>query len=155
MKLDNKSRAGRIRLFYMLIPFLIVLSAALIYLVTDTKDFKWAVIGGACLLVFFVIMSFFKLYYISFYAGPDKVRLRFKSMSPFPTQNSSIQIDSGFFHDYKIEHKILGIKKITLYQDTPGGIAAYPKTSITALSKSEIEQICKALDLIKLLNKKN
>jgi len=155
MKIDNKVRAGKIRLFYMLIPFLIVLGAALIYLVTDTKNFIWAVIAGACLLVFFLVMSFFKLYYISFYAGPDKVRLRFKSLSPFPTQNNSIQIDSGLFSDYRIERKSFGIKKIVFYQNTPGGLAEYPKTSITALSDTEIDQMCKALDLIKHLNIKN
>ncbi len=155
MKLDNKPRAGKIRLLYMLIPFLIVLSAALIYLLTDSKEFKWAIFAGIALLLFFGLMSVFQLYYIIFYAGPDKVQLRFKSMSPFPTQNSSIQIKSEQFHDYKISSSLFGIKKaIVLFLNSPGGVAAYPKISISALSDSEIEQIKDALDLIKDLNKK-
>lgn len=154
MKLDNKSRAGRIKLFYMLIPFLIVTSAALIYLVGDSKDFIWAVLGGVTLLVFFVLMFVFKFYYIIFYAGPDKVQLKYKSMSPFPSQNSSVQIKSEQFHDYKITHSLLGIKKnIVLFLNTPGGVAAFPKISISALKKEEIDKIAKALDLIKQLNK--
>lgn len=114
----------------------------------------WAILGGVSMGLFFLAMALFKLYYISFYAGPDKVRLRFKSLSPFPTQNNSIVIDSPNFHDYKVEISWLGKRKfLTFLMQTPGGVAAYPRISISAFDTDEIEQIKKALDLIKQLNK--
>lgn len=156
MKLDNARRAGKIKLLYLLVPFIVVVSTALVYLVYDSKEFIWAVYGGLTLLIFFTLMLFLRLYYITFYAGPDKVRLRYKSLSPFPTQNNSIQIDSGKFHDYKIEKSFLGKRKhIIFFVNTPGGVAAYPKTSISALNNVEIEQMKKALELIKQINKAN
>jgi len=153
MKVDNARRAGKIKLLYLAVPFIVVVAIALIYLVYDTKEFIWAVYAGLILLFFFSAMFFFRLYYITFYAGPDKIRLRYKSLSPFPTQNNSIQIDSGKLHDYKITNSFFGNRKhIVFYVNTPGGVAAYPRTSISALNNSEVEQITKALELIKKLN---
>lgn len=138
----------------MAIPSLIVISTALVYLAFDSKEFVWAVIAGVIVAIFFFTMAFFRFYFITFYAGPDKVRLRFKSLSPFPTQNNSIQIPSEKFHDYTMTRSFLGKKKgLVFFMKTQGGVAAYPKTSISALSENEITQITKALDLIKQINK--
>lgn len=154
MNLDNKPFAGNIRLFYMAIPFLVVVTTALLFLVFNIKDFKWAIILGIFLILFFIIMAILKFYFISFYAGPDKIRLRYKSLSPFPTQNNSIQINSNEFYDYKIETSFFEKKhSIILMIETPGGIAEFSKVSLMSLSKDEIKQITKALDLIILMNK--
>lgn len=138
----------------MAVPSTIVIATAFIYLGFDSKQIIWAVLALITLIVFFVVMSNIKYYYISFYAGPDKIRLRYKSLSPFPTQNKSIQIAANKFHDYKLETKLFGKQKsIIFYLETPGGVAAYPKTSLSALNNEQIKQLCKALDLIKEINK--
>lgn len=111
------------------------------------------IIAAIIFILYFAVMAIFRFNYISFYAGPDKVRLRYKPLSPFPGQNNSIQINSKNFAGYKIKYRLGGLlKSIILMQKSPGGIAAYPNVSINSLNKPEIEKICKAMDLVNAIS---
>ena len=111
MKLDNAKRAGIIKLIYMLVPLLMVFSAALVYLYFDVKDLRYMVYAFVGLLLFFLAMSVLKFNYIVFYAGPDKITIRFKALSPFNTPSNSVQIKVDEFKSYEIKSSIFGIKK--------------------------------------------
>ena len=156
MKLDNAKRAGIIKLIYMLVPLLVVFSAALVYLYFDAKDLRYMVYAFVVLLLFFLIMAVLKFNYIIFYAGPDKITIRFKALSPFNTPSNSVQIKVGEFKSYEIKSSIFGIKKLLfLYQQTPSGLAKYPAIGLSALNGDEIDKITKAFELILTMNKKN
>lgn len=155
MKIDNKKRAGKIKLFFMAVPFVIIAGTALVFLFTDIKHFEWMALPLLALILFFTVMFYFRYNFVSVYAGPDKVLVRYKSLSPFITPNNSVKINAKDFHQYNIVSRLNGKKKLLyLYQDSPGGIAKYPGISISALSDAEIQQIKKAFDLIITLNQK-
>lgn len=154
MKLDNAKRAGRIRLFYMLIPLLVVIAAGVTYLVYDVKDLLYMMYAFIVLVIFFIIMGIFRFNYIVFYAGPDKIRVRFKSLTPFNSPSNSVVIKIEDFHSYEIKTSLMGYKKVLiLFQKTPSGLAKYPGIGFSALTDAEIEKIKKALDLALLINK--
>ena len=154
MKLDNAKKAGSIRLIYMLIPLIVVVIIALVYLFYDVKDLRYMVFAFVGLLLFFLIMAILNYNYIIFYAGPDKVRVRYKGLSPFSASRNSVQINSNEFTQYEIKTSIFNIKKVLiLHQQTPSGHAKYPSIGLSALNNSEINSIKKALDLVLMMNK--
>ena len=154
MKLDNAKRASIIKLIYMLIPLLVLLAAAIVYLMYDVKDLRYMGLAFVVLVLFFLIMSIFKFNYIVFYAGPDFVRIRFKTLTPFSSPNNSIQIKSENFKKYEIASSLGGFRKILfLFQETPSGLAKYPGIGFSALTHDELDKIRKAFDLILALNK--
>ena len=156
MKLDNAKRAGIIKLIYMLVPLVVVFMAASAYMYYDAKDLRYMVFAFVGLLFFFLVMSIIKYSYIIFYAGPDKITIRFKALSPFNTPSNSVQIKTDEFKDYKIKTSIFGIKKtLYLFQQTPSGLAKYPGIGLSALNNDEIDKLKKAFELILALNKNN
>ncbi len=156
MQLDNATRASKIRIIYMAIPSLVIIITALIYLLSDTKDFGLAIMMGGVLVVFLIVMAILRFYYISIYIAPDKIRLRYKSLSPLPSEKNSILIKTEDFYNYKIKESFFGIKKsLVLSMKTPGGIANFSKVSLLSLSQAEINKITKALDILKIMNEKN
>ena len=136
MKFDNAKRAGVIKLIYMLIPLLVVFSAVIMYMYFDAKDLRYMVFAFVGLVVFFFVMSILKYSYIVFYAGPDKITIRFKTLSPFNTPSNSVEIKVEEFKSYDIKTSIMGIKKtLVLYHQTPSGLAKYPGIGVSALKK--------------------
>jgi hypothetical protein len=155
MKFDNAKRAGIIKLIYMLVPLLVVFAAAITYMYFDAKDLRYMVFAFVGLLIFFFIMSIIKYSYIIFYAGPDKITIRYKTLSPFNTPSNSVKIKVEEFKNYEIKTSIMGIKKtLILYQQTPSGLAKYPPIGFSALKSDEIDKITKAFKLILAMNKK-
>ncbi len=154
MKLDNSKKASKIKLIATLLPLLVVFAVALTYLFTDVKDLKYIIIAVSVLIIYFSTMALLRLYFITFYAGPDKIQVRYKSLLPFKTANNSVQIKTVNFHHYEIKRQLAGIIKIlVLFQTTPGGVGKYPSIGITALDAEQIDHIKKALDLILTLRK--
>jgi hypothetical protein len=75
-------------------------------------------------------------------------------LAPFRTSNNSILIKSENFRKYEIKTSLFGLKKtLALFQETPGGLARFPKVSLTAMRSEDREKISKALDLILAINK--
>jgi hypothetical protein len=154
MNIDNKKRASKIKLVYMAVPLMLVLITGSIYLFGHVRNLGWLFLATALFVAYFFVMAYFKYNYISFYAGPDKIRLRYKSLSPFPGNNNSIQIPIELFHDYQLILALKGYKKgLVLFQKSPGGIARYQMVSLSALSGAEVNQLVKALELAKALAK--
>lgn len=154
MKLDNAKRAGYIKLIYMVIPLLILVGVALVYLLSDVKSLAFIGLGIGLLILFFVSIAQFKYNYIVFYAGPDKVQIRFKALTPFNNPNNSVKILAENLKNYEVKASHWGIRKsLHLFQQTPSGLAKYPGIGVTALTQDEIEKISKALDLILAMNK--
>jgi hypothetical protein len=154
MKIDNEPLAAKVRLLYMGIPLIIVIVTGAFYLVGNSRDFKWLVIGASALLVFFIFMALFSFNYVSLFVGPEKIVMRYKSLSPLRTPNNAIEIKSKEFAGYEINRSLAGIRKnIILYKMTPGGKAKFPKVAINLLSSSEVEKAKQALDLVMTLQK--
>jgi hypothetical protein len=80
--------------------------------------------------------------YIFFSADEKTVTLRWYKTGLMPGESRSIEIPSGRFAGYEITTGAGGLYSyLTLYQQVQGKRAAYPPVCITALSKSQREQI--------------
>lgn len=155
MKIDNEPTAANVRLLYMGLPLIIVIITASLYLVGNSRDFKWAVIGFSCLVAFFSFMAILHFNYIHLFVGPEKIVLRYKTLSPLRTSNNSIEIKSGEFAGYELTNALGGIQKnLTLFKTTPGGKAKFPKVRINLISESDINKIKQAFDLVLALQNK-
>lgn len=154
MELDNKQKASTIKLINMLIPLIVVIGMAVLYLVTEIREVSYALYGVSFLIVYFVILGQIKPMFISVFIGPELLRFRFKSLSPFNSSNKTIQLKPTQFNRYDRIEKLSGFKKqLVVYVNSPSGLAKYPPISISALTKDEIEKLCKALQLIMAMNK--
>jgi len=154
MQIDNKERASKIKLINMLIPLLVVIAMGILYLVTEIRDIKYAVIAVLLLISYFVIMAKIKPTFLSVFIGPDIMRFRFKSLSPFNTSNNTIQLKPAQFNRFEFKKVFFGLnKQIILYINSPSGLAKYPPISVSAVKATEIEKITKALQLIMAMNK--
>lgn len=154
MNIDNKVKAAKIKLIYLLFPFILVIGTALFFLLSEKVDVWYIVYAVMILLAYFILMGYFKFNYVSFYAGPDKIRVRYKSLSPFNSPNKSIEIKVENFYNYETKQNKKGsVKTLSLLQHSPGGIAKYPPISLTAVDQSEIDKIIKSLKLILAMKK--
>ena len=154
MKIENKDKAAKIKLIYLIFPFVIVIGTALFFLFSEDVNFLYIIPSVGVLIIYFVLMAFFKFQYVSFYAGPDKIQVRYKSLSPFKSPNKSIEIKSETFHNYELKKNSKGKpKSLTLFQQSPGGIAKYRPISLTAVPVADTEKIEKSLQLILAMNK--
>ncbi|MBI9067647.1 MAG: hypothetical protein JEZ09_10175 [Salinivirgaceae bacterium] len=154
MKIDNKQKASRIRVLYLIFPLLVVAGTALFFLLSDKVNIWYILYALLMLLAYFIIMSFFRFNYVSFYAGPDQVRVRHKSLAPFKSANKSIQIKADSFHSFELVKTKKGkFKTLYLFQKSPGGVAKYPGISLTAVRRADAEKMIKALQLILAMKK--
>lgn len=156
MQIDNKDKAGKIKLIYLIFPFVLVIGTALFFLLSEKVDFWYIGFPLVLLVSYFIIMGLFKYNYVSYYAGPDKIRIRYKSLSPFKSPNKSIQIKSSTLHSFEVLRSKKGAaKKLVIYQNSQSGLAKYPSISLTAVDESDVEKISKSLQLILAMNKAN
>lgn len=155
MKLNNASRASKIRLLFMLIPFLTLLVVGLSYLAFNVRSLDTLYAGITCIVIYVISMIVLKYNFISFYAGYDKVAIKYKSLSPTLNPNNSIVINADDFHKYEIKKRVFGmLNSLYVYQITDGVVAKFPSISLSALSETEIEKISKAMQLLVDLNSK-
>lgn len=154
MELENKQKASTIKLINMLIPLLVVIGIAVLYLVTEVTEVSYAIYAVSFLIVYFVVLGQIKPMFISVFVGPELLRFRFKSLSPFNSSNKTIQLKPEQFSRFDMIEKLAGLKKqLIVYVNSPSGLAKYPPISISALTKAEIEKLSKALQLIMAMNK--
>ncbi len=153
MQLDNKTKAGQIKLLYMLILLLIIIGIGAFYLITESRSFRPAIFGFAVLAAFIFLSSFLRFNYVSFFIGPEVIRIRYKLLSPFATSNNSIQIKAEQLRKFEIvpNKKAIG-KALQLYVQTASGIAQYDPISLNGLSAAAIEKATKALQLLVAMN---
>ena len=153
MKIDNEPIAAKVKLIYMAIPLVIVLATGSTYLIAGVREIMWLFIGVGLLILFFIIMALLKLQYVVLFVSPDKIVLRYKSLSPFRTPNNSIEIKSPEFAGYEFASALGGLQKnLIVYKTTPGGKAKFPKVGIGLISIAEKEKIKRAFDLLISLN---
>lgn len=154
MQIDNKEKAVKIKLIYLLFPFIIVIGTALFFLLSVKVNFWYMALSLIILIAYFIFMGQFNYNYVSFYAGYDKIRIRYKSLSPFKSPNKSIRIAANTLHSFEIKKTKKGrAKKLILYQNSPGGLAKYPSVSVSAVSTVDVQKIVKSLQLIIAMNK--
>lgn len=152
MKIDNKNTASQVRMLYALIPAVIVLTVATIYLLNVATGFA-PILVGACLLAIYITFAITMNYhYVMIFIGPDKILVRFKALWPIRTDNNYIEIETTDFAGYEII-KTRFRNNLIIFRNTPGGKAEYPKVNINLINNEDIEKIKRAFALLETIKK--
>lgn len=147
MKIENSIAANFIRNLYLGIVFFIVSGIATFAIIY--KSLTLVYIGFALLALACVIISLLNHQFLIVVVEPERIFVRFKGLSPFFSNNSSIEIAATDFAGYKIQPAVFGLRKnLHLFVNTPGGVAEYPSININLLEKTQIEKVEKALTLL-------
>ena len=147
MTINNQNRAAWIKLSYYLSIFAyLALTVLLIYFSINNIYLVLGVIS----LVFFSIIGFsltLNFNFIIFKETDEKIILRYYPLHPFHEKFKSIEIPRNSLSHFAIKNKVFGLRpELTLYQQTPKGLAKYPSVSLSALSKSDRENILVSLN---------
>lgn len=89
------------------------------------------------------------LNYIYYNDQGGKLVLKYYSLRPFMQKKQSIEIPAGSLVKFKIIKRIASLRKsLVLYQRINNKIAKYPPISLSALKKSEFNNLISALNAI-------
>ncbi len=154
MEINNANKASQVRLIYAFVPALVTLTVVAIFLTDLTTNRLWIVAGAAVLAVYVAIVVALGNNYVIIFVGPDKVIVRYKALWPVRTENNSIEIDSNDFAGYELT-KTRFRTNLTLFKNTPGGVAKYPNVCVNLLDGEQIEKIKRAFAILETIKKKS
>lgn len=146
MTINNQNRASWIKLAYYLFIFLYLASIVLLLYLNINKPYQIIGIISAIVISLIVFSFYLNFNFIIYKEGDDKIILRYYPLHPFHDNFKSIEIPKSSLAKYELEAKTFGLKpKLTLFQLTEKGVAKYPSVCLSALSKSEKDQIIQSL----------
>ena len=154
MEINNANKASQVRMAYGFVPILVVLSVAVIYWGNFSTNLVWLIGGIVILAIYVAVAVLFGNNFVIIYVGPDKVIVRYKALWPVRTENNSIEIDASDFAGYEIT-KTRFRTNLTVFKNTPGGVAKYPNVCINLLDGEQIEKIKCAFAILETITKKS
>lgn len=154
MKIDNKNIASQVRLLYAVIPAVVVLSVALIYLLDVASGIIPVIVGGGALVAYVGFAMLMHYNYIMVFVSPEKVIIRYKALWPIRTDNNSIEINAVDFAGYTIQKSGLQTH-LTIFKNTPGGKAEYPKICINLLNNEDVDKMKRSFALLETIKKRD
>ena len=154
MEINNANKASQVRLAYAFVPALVVLSVTVIYWGNFSTSLIWLFCGIAVLLIYVAVAVLLGNNFVIVFVGPDKVIVRYKALWPIRTENNSIEIDANDFAGYEITSSRFRTN-LTVFKNTPGGIAKYPDVCINLLDSEQIEKIKRAFAILETIKKKS
>ncbi len=149
MTLDNGKRIVLIRLVgfvttlvYVLYVFLSYFPKIFRHVMTEKNLTIMTVAVTAVYLLVLLRPTILKYMYLFFSADEKRITLRWYKPGLMPGESKSIEIPAERFAGFEVTKKFFGLHSyITLFQQVQGRKAAYPRVSISALSKKQKEEI--------------
>lgn len=154
MEINNANKASQVRLAYAFVPTLVALTVVAVYITDLSNSWLWLVVGAAVLAVYVAIVLVLGNNYVIIFVGPDKVIIRYKALWPIRTENNSIEIDSNDFAGYELT-KTRFRTNLTVFKNTPGGVAKFPNVCINLLDSEQIDKIKRAFAILETIKKKS
>lgn len=154
MEINNANKASQVRLAYAFVPALVVLTVAAVFLIGLSSSWLWIAGGAVLLAIYIAVVVTLGNNYVIVFVGPDKVIVRYKALWPIRTENNSIEIDANDFAGYEIK-KTRFRTYLSVFKNTPGGVAKYPDVCINLLDGEQIEKIKRAFAILETITKKN
>jgi len=150
MEISNQNRSKQIKRTFNLIGiFIVIVGLTFLWLKNDIAFF----IAAGIFAAYIGLAQFANLCYLNFSTSNGKVIIRYyRITSILKREYESIEFPQQFLLNFQIE-KSMGFSDLKIAIKTKRGIAEYPSISLSAMSKSEIEQISQALTEIKRNNK--
>ncbi len=148
MTLSNQNRAANIKLFYYIVTFLYLsLTVLTVYLnpnqmnmILATLFFVFAISVG---------LNLSREYnFIIYKETDDKLIVRYYPLHPFHDKFKSIEISKQTFSHFELKKRSLGLREdLFLFQLSAKGLAKYPGISLSALSKTQREEVLGSLSV--------
>ena len=154
MILDLKRTVIKIQLSRLITLFAFMILVILVIFLLDTQQtyiglskYQWAILISGLYVASVIYQAILELNYIYFNDQGDKIILRYFSMSFYNNKKQSIEIPIDSFSGYELKTSFAGLKqKLILYERVKSVDAKYPGVSISALNKTQKENLIAALE---------
>lgn len=146
MTLSNQSRAANIKLFYYIITF-VYLSLTVLTVYLSPPYMKFMIAGLLAVFVLLVGLNLTREYnFIIYKETDDKLIIRYYPLHPFHDKFKSIEISKQTFSHFELKKRSMGLREdLFLFQISSRGLAKYPGISLSALSKTQRDEILTSL----------
>lgn len=146
MSIDNKPNAGRIKLFFFLVPLAFTAFIAVTIFLETFDGYNFLFIVAIIFILVIMFLHNMKFRYIIFDIKDNKIVLRYHGLGPMGTDFKAIEFPAEKLAKYEIKNAFFGIRKeLVLYQETKKGIAKYPGVSLSAMAKKDREKLLAVL----------
>lgn len=157
MIIDTQKSTIGIQLRKLVFLLLLVLFLVLLY---TTRYFyepllgiernQYAIIATLIYILYYAFSYFRDFNYFYFNNNSSKIIIRYYSLKPLSSEQSSVEINQQEFHKFEIKESWGGLRKyLIVYQKTTKGIAKYPPISISILKKKDVDQLTRELSNIR------
>lgn len=154
MAIDNKPNAGKIKLLYLIVPFMFTIIIAVLIFLETFESYFFLLVLALIFVLIIIYLNKLKLRFILFDIKDDKILLRYHGLGPIGATFKSIEFPAKQLVKFELVKAFGGLRKeLILYQKTKKGIAKYPAVSMAAMKKNDLEKILATLSNVLKLNK--
>ena len=153
MEIENRKNARRIKLIFFAIPFIFVLTMAPLFMFKVEAGFEIIVSFVVFIAVLYLVLNFMGFNYLKLKIDKKSLVIKYFGLAPLNKEAKAFKIKSEEVHDYKIEPKLFGLKKMLIvYRKDRGEVFKYPAVNLNALNKKDFENFENALKLLVKIN---
>jgi hypothetical protein len=156
MAIDNKLNAGKIKILYLVVPFVFTIFIATTIYFEFFESYRYLIIVAILFVLIVLILSNLKFRYILFDIKDNKILLRYHGLGPVGANFKSIEFPAKNLAKFELQDAFWGFRKeLILFQQTKKGLAKYPGVSLSAMSAKDREKLLAVLsNVLKLKGKK-
>ncbi|NOZ35510.1 MAG: hypothetical protein GXO80_09470 [Chlorobi bacterium] len=148
MKVDNRFRTAKLKIYYMLMLALIF-SLSIYYYFERQAGYGYMIAVGIIVFIYLFLL-FRKSNYFYLEDQGNKIIIRYYTAHPFLRKYRAFEIPKPYFFDYEIKKHLAGYRKtLQLTIKTPKGKFKYPPQSIVLLTDNQESDLIKILDKLK------
>lgn len=153
MEIENRQNARRIKLIFFALPFLFVLTIGPLIIFDVEAGFE-IIVGFAVLIaLLYFALNLLGYNYLNVKIDKKSVVFKYFGLAPLNKEYKAFKIKSNEVHNYKLETKFFGLKKmLTIYRKDHGEVYKYPPVNINALNKNDFNELLKGIGLLVKIN---
>lgn len=156
MVIKNEVNAAKINIAYVLSIGIAVIVFGLSWI--PYPEFinvrPYGILISLLLFAFHIVLLLFNLNYIHYSDGSNIIRIRYFNIHFLLRKKMAIEIAKNVLAGVQVKKSLLGLRKdLILFQKTKNTITRYPPVGISALSRGQVEQLEKQLQMHVLNNK--
>lgn len=154
MEIENRKNARRIKLVFFAIPFLFVLTVGPLLIFDVDTGFEIIVGFAIFIALLYLGLNMLGYNYLKIKVDKQSLVVKYFGLAPINKEYKAFKIKSAEVHDYKIEPKFGGLKKmLIIYRNDKGEVYKYPPVNINALNQNDHNELIKALGVLVKINR--
>jgi len=154
MEIENRKNARHIKLVFFAIPFLFVLTVGPLLIFDVDAGFEIIVGFAVFIALLYLGLNMLGFNYLKIKVDKKSVVVKYFGLAPINKEYKAFKIKAGEVHDYKIEPKMGGLKKMmVIFRNDRGEVYKYPAVNVNALNKKDFEELVKSLGILVKINR--